>query len=218
MIMSIDTIIMGVIMISGLAVGFFGINIYRYAVIIMNAVGGYFLGKIVSSYFLGNLAGEGIFHDMDTSAGGSFILAVFVIAGAALGIFLYQIMGAVAGAVGAGFMFSAGMQVLMGQSTISSLMGWFIGLILGAVLGVLAVNFQRWPMIIFTALVGARIAGYAASHLFSGMGWAEKIAMPVHNVFFTIGTPDTIRMAFFLELFAVLTVIGLIVQALVRDD
>ena len=47
--MDIESFFMAVILIGGLAVGFFGINIYRYVVMIMSGAGGFFLGRIAST-------------------------------------------------------------------------------------------------------------------------------------------------------------------------
>ena len=67
--MNIDEVFLVVLMIGGLFVTFFGINFYRYASIIMSAAGGYMLGKILFSDMLSGFVGEGVFREMDGSAG-----------------------------------------------------------------------------------------------------------------------------------------------------
>ncbi|MBR1797854.1 MAG: hypothetical protein IJ757_07600 [Clostridiales bacterium] len=216
--MEFDSILLGIILIAGLVVACFGVNIYRYAVIFMSAAGGYMLANIVYGSFFSEVEGEGVFRSMEAGAGRSFIMAFFIIVGAALGFFLFKIMGPVVAAVGGGFMFSKMMQVLMGADVTSAIIGWVMGIFIGALLGGLAVMYQRWFMIIFTALVGARMAAYTGAFFLAETTIAPSIAKPVLGLFPTISTFNVIAMALSLELFIVITVIGLVAQAILRND
>lgn len=216
--MNFDDIFLVVLLIGGLFVTFFGINFYRYAVIIMSAAGGYMLGSLAFSGVLSGFVGEGVFRDMDGSAGYSFVLGLFVIAGAALGFFLYEIMGAIVAGVGGGFMFARLFEALLGRGTSSILVGAVIGGFVGIVLGIIAVKYERWVLILFTAMCGARIAGYTGAALISDTSVAATLAKPMVG-FFSKSFPEcALEMALALELFIVLTILGNIVQRIIRDD
>ena len=82
--MGLDEAALILMLIGGIAVAAAGINIYRYAVIIMSAAGGYCLANMLFAGAVGGNVGNGVFKDMDGSAGQSFIVAIFVFAGAVL--------------------------------------------------------------------------------------------------------------------------------------
>lgn len=216
--MNVDDLFLVVILIGGLFVTFFGINFYRYAVIIMSAAGGYMLGQLAFSNVVSDLVGEGVFREMDGSAGYSFVLGVCVIAGAALGFFLYEIMGAIVAGVGGGFMFARLFQAFLGRDMSSILIGAVIGGLIGIVLGIIAVKYERWVLILFTSLCGARIAGYTGAYLLSTTSFAATLAKPCVG-FFSRSFPEcAIEMAIALELFVVLTILGNVGQRIIRDD
>ena len=215
--MDLDSFFMAVILVGGLAVGFFGINIYRYCVVIMSGAGGFFLGKIACEKFFSNIAGEGVFRESNATSIDSFVIAVCVLVGIALGYFLYNIMGPLVGGVGAGFLFAKAAQVLVNADTVTMLVFAAIGVAVGAVLGALAVKCGSWPMIIFCALSGARLASYTGAFYLHSQSFATSIAKPVMRLF--QDSPfDATRMAISLELFVVLAILGTVVQAIVRDD
>ena len=93
----------------------------------------------------------------------------------------------------------------------------FIGVIIGAVLGAAAVKMSGWAMIIFCALAGARLASYTGAYYLSSTSIAGTLAKPVIGMFQEFPL-DAARMAISLELFVVLTILGTVVQAIVRDD
>ena len=68
--------LLAIILVGGIAVCFFGINIYRYAVIVMAGAGGFMLGRIACDMFLNDHAGEGVLRDSSATAMDSFIIAV----------------------------------------------------------------------------------------------------------------------------------------------
>lgn len=216
--MGLDEIFLAILLIGGLVVGFLGINLYRYAVIIMSSAGGYALGNMVCKMFFDQVAGEGVLHDSSSSAIDSFVIAVFVIVGGVLGYALYNVMGPVVGAVGGAFMFAKGVQAVAGVNATNAFLGVFIGIVIGAGLGVLAVKFNGWAMIIFTALAGARITGYAGAYFLHKSSIAATLAKPTLSMFSANFPTDAIRMALFLELFVILTVLGIVVQSILRDD
>jgi len=207
--MGFDSIAFVIITLAGLCVCFAGINIYRYAIIIMGGAGGFALGRIVCMSLIKNIAGEGVFADMDVSAADSFVIAFFVIGGCALGFALYEIMGVAVAGIGAAFLLAKGFQSVMGVDLMSVLIGSVLGIFIGCIIGFLAVQRKGFWAILFTALAGARIVGYAASHL---------LAKPIVGVFQSAFPADAVRMAIAVELFAVLTIIGLVVQLIVRQD
>ena len=216
--MNIDEVFLVVLMIGGLFVTFFGINFYRYASIIMSAAGGYMLGKILFSDMLSGFVGEGVFREMDGSAGYSFVLGVCVIGGAALGFFLYEIMGALVAGVGGGFMFARLFQAFLGRDMSSIFIGAVIGGLIGIVLGIIAVKYERWVLILFTALCGARIASFMGAAMLASTSIAATLAKPCVG-FFSRSFPEcAIEMAIALELFVVLTILGNIFQRFIRDD
>lgn len=216
--MDFDEIFLVVILIGGLFVTFFGINFYRYASIIMSAAGGYMLGRLAFSGVLSDFVGEGVFRDMDGSAGYSFVLAIFVIAGAALGFFLYEIMGAIVAGVGGGFMFARLFQAFLGRDMSSIFIGAVIGGLIGIVLGIIAVKYERWVLILFTSLCGARIAGYTGAYLLASTSIAATLAKPCVGFFSHAFPESAIEMAIALELFIVLTILGNIGQRFIRED
>lgn len=216
--MNIDEIFLGIILVGGLFVGFFGINFYRIAVIIMNGAGGYILARLLYSNFIGDMVGEGVFREMDPSAGYSFVIAIFIFAGAGLGYFFYQIMGPLAAAVGGGFLFARLFQVLMGRDMSSAFIGAIIGGFLGIVIGLIAMKFEKVPLIIFTALVGARLAGYTGAYFLATSGVGKTLAKPFIGLFSQRFPGEATQLAIFLELYVVLLIAGTIVQLIIRDD
>ena len=209
---------MAFFLIGGLFVTFMGVNLYRYAVIIMGAVGGYFLGNLFYDAVLGDNVGEGIFHDMNSSAGQSFVIAIFVLVTGALAFALYQIMSPIIGGAGGGFMFASLMVLLMGSGISSQITGWVIGLIIGVGLGIWAIYGHGWGMIIFTALGGARILSYCGSLLLYESDIGKSIAKPVATMISSIVTPEITRSALMIEIFLAATILGIIVQAFIRND
>ena len=92
------------------------------------------------------------------------------------------------------------------------------GLIIGALISMLAIKFEGFALIIFTALAGGRIAGYAAAGLLRAKEIGALIAKPCIGLFSARFPGDAVRLSIALELFLVITVIGIIVQAILRDD
>ncbi len=215
--MDIESFFMAVILIGGLAVGFFGINIYRYVVVIMSGAGGFFLGRIACEQFFTGLAGEGVFRESNAGAIDSFVIAVCVIVGVALGFFCYTFMGPIVAAIGNGFLVYKAASVVIHSDTVTRMVLAFIGVIIGAVLGAAAVKMSGWAMIIFCALAGARLASYTGAYYLSSTSIAGTLAKPVIGIFQEFPL-DATRMALSLELFVVLAILGTVVQAIVRDD
>lgn len=216
--MNIDEIFLGIILVGGLFIGFFGINFYRIAAIIMNGAGGYILARLVYSHFIGNMVGEGVFREMDPSAGYSFVIAIFIFAGAGLGYFFYQIMAPLSAAIGGGFLFARLFEVLMGRDMSSAFIGAVIGGFLGIVIGLIAVRFEKVPMIVFTSLVGARLAGYTTAYFLATSSIGKSMAKPFIGLFSQRFPGEATQLAIFLELYVVLLVAGIIVQLIIRDD
>ncbi len=216
--MEIERFFLAVILIAGIAIAAYGINIYRYCVVAMSGAGGFMLGRIVCAKFLSNVSTEGVLRDSNVSAMDSFVLAVFVLGGLALGYALYNIMGPLVAAVGGGFAFSKLAMAFGIYDLTTNLVIAAIGGIIGAVLGAAAVTIQRWPLIIFTAVSGARMASYAGAYFLKDTGFGPGIAKPLVGLFSSGAANDAVRMALSLELFIIVAVIGIIIQAIVRDD
>ena len=216
--MVIDDFFIAVILIAGLIVGFAGINIYRYAVIAMSGAGGYMLGSIVCKNFLNGMVGEGIFRESNTSSVDSFVIAVFVLAGIGLAFAFYNIMGAVTAGIGSAFIFARIAQVFMGLDVMTMMVAACIGAIIGATLGYLAVKANGWPMIIFTALCGARMASYTGALYLRKTAIASTIAKPVIGYVQSTFPDQALRVSLSIELFIVLTILGIVVQSFLRDD
>ena len=181
--MGFDTIALGIILAGGLFVACAGINFYRYAVIIMSAASGYAIGKNICDSFLNGKVGEGVLRESNTTAVDSFVMAVCILGFAALGYGLYQIMGTLVAAVGGAFLLSKISMALMGSDMISMMIGAFTGLIIGALISMLAIKFEGFALIIFTALAGGRIAGYAAAGLLRAKEIGALIAKPCIGLF-----------------------------------
>ena len=216
--MGVDEILLAIILIGGLVVGFFGINVYRYAVIIMSGAGGFMLGRIACSMFFDDVTGEGVLWASDSGAVDSFVLGFGVIVGCALGFFLYNVMGPIVAAIGGGFLCAKALQAVGGADTTNALVGAMLGVIIGATLGILAVKFNKFPMLLFTALCGARITAYCGAYFLSTSSLGAAIAKPFLGIFAESFPQDAVRMAIFLELFVVLSVLGIIVQCIIRED
>ncbi len=216
--MNIDEIFLGIILVGGLFIGFFGINFYRIACIIMNGATGYVLGRMLYDYVVGNVVGEGVFREMDASAGYSFVIAVFVLGGAALGYFFYQIMSPLCAAIGGGFLFARLFQVLMGRDISSAFIGAVIGGFLGIIIALIAFKFEKVALIVFTSLIGARFAGYSGAYFLATTGIGKTIANPFVGTFAQRFPGEATQMAIFLELYVVLLVLGIVVQLIIRDD
>ena len=216
--MPIDGFFMAIILIGGLVVGFVGINIYRYAVIIMSGAGGYMLGSMVCKNFLNGVVGEGIFRESNASAADSFVIAIFVLVSVGLAFAFYNIMGDVSAGIGSAFIFARIAQIFMGYDLMTMMVAACIGAIIGATLGYLAVKANGWAMIIFTALCGARMASYTAAVYLHGTSIATKVAKPVVGYVQSTFPNDAIRVALSIELFIVLAILGIVVQSFLRDD
>ena len=216
--MGLDEAALILMLIGGIAVAAAGINIYRYAVIIMSAAGGYCLANMLFAGAVAGNVGNGVFKDMDGSAGQSFIVAIFVFAGAGLGFALYQLWGALVAGVGGALMLGRVVEVYMGEGYSSKIIGWGFGLLIGLGLGVLAVQFGRRWMIVFTALCGARIVGYAGSRLLVGSPIGATLAKPLLTMFSGIEATEAATLALSLEIIVAVTIIGFIVQSIIRND
>jgi len=216
--MDFNTIALGIILIGGLFVACAGINFYRYAVIIMSAASGFALGKMICDNFLNGKVGEGVMRDTSATAVDSFVMAVCILGLAALGYGVYQIMGTLVAAVGGAFLLSKISMALMGADMISMMIGAFAGLILGSLISMLAIKYEGFPLIVFCALAGGRIAGYAASFFLRAHQIGNLIAKPCHGLFAARFPGDAIRLSIALELFLVIAVIGIVVQSIIRDD
>ena len=216
--MELFDFLLAIILIGGLGVCFLGINIYRYAVIIMSGAGGFMVGRMFCNMFLNNFEGEGVLRDSSTSAMDSFVIAVCVIGGCALGFFLYNAMGIIVATIGGGFMFAKGLQAIGGADMTNLLVGALIGVLIGAGLGILAVKFNKFPMVLFTALCGARITGYCGASFLADSEIAPTLAKPLLGIFSEAPAEDAVRMAIFLELFVILTILGIVIQSFIRED
>ena len=216
--MGFDSIALGIILVGGLFTACAGINFYRYAVIIMSAAGGYALGKIICDSFLNGMVGEGVLRESDTGAVDSFVMAVCILGFAALGYALYQIMAILVSSIGAAFFFAKLAQALMGADMLSLMIGAFAGLVIGALIAMLAIKFEGIVMIIFTALAGGRIAGYAAAFFLRANSIGALIAKPCMGLYSARFSGDVIRLSLALELMLVIAVIGVIIQLVIRDD
>ena len=216
--MGFDTIALGIILVGGLFVACAGINFYRYAVIIMSAASGYAIGRIICDSFLNGKVGEGVMRETNTTAVDSFVMAVCILGLAALGYGIYQIMGTLVAAVGGAFLLSKISMALMGSDMVSMMIGAFAGLILGALISMLAIKYEGFALIIFTALAGGRVAGYAAAGLLKANEIGALIAKPCIGLFSARFPGDAVRLSIALELFVVIAVIGVVVQAILRDD
>ncbi len=216
--MDFEGIMFVIILIGGLFVGFFGINFYRYSAILMSAAGGFMLGRVVNEHLIANIIGEGVFRESSSSSATSFVLAVFVLGGAALGAFLYKAMPIAVAGIGAAFMMAKAFQCLMGADIMSAFIGATIGAVGGAIIAAVAVKVERFAMIIFMALIGARMAGYTAASFLVKTSIGASLAKPFVGLFNTRFPAEAGELALFLELFIVLTVLGVVVQAIVRND
>lgn len=216
--MGFDNIALGIILVGGLFVACAGINFYRYAVIIMSAASGFAIGKIICESFLNGMVGEGVLRESNTGAVDSFVMAVCILGFAALGYGLYQIMGILVGAVGGAFMLAKIAQALMGADLLSLMIGAFAGLVIGSLLAMLAIKFERFALILFTAIAGGRIAGYAASFFLKGQEIGAAIAKPFLGLYSARFPGDAIRLSLALEIFLAVAIIGIVVQLVIRDD
>ncbi|MCQ2515828.1 MAG: TMEM198/TM7SF3 family protein [Saccharofermentans sp.] len=210
--------LLAIVVIAGLVVALAGYNLFRYSVIIMGGVGGFFLGNMLFSDLLSGLIGEGILHDMNGSAGASFVVAVVMLVTAALAYALYNIMAPIIAGVGGGFMFVSLMALSPYSGIVGSVSGFFLGLIVGIALGLAAVYVQRWAAIVFTALCGARIVAYAGAKLLMTYPVGTAIGNPVASMFKFVDTGVALELALFLELFVFISVVGIIVQNITRAD
>ena len=215
--MGINEVFMAIILFGGIITAAAGINLYRYCVIAMSASGGFLLARMVVAKFAG-VEGQGVFHDMDIGAGQSFIIALGVIVGAALGFFLFQIMGAVSAGIGAAFLFTTILSLLMGSDITTTLIGSVTGLFVGLLLGFVAVKYQGIWLIIFTALCGARMAGYGAASIWGSEPIASTLTKPLMGLYSGVAQADAVRLAFSLEVFVVVLILGVIIQSLIRND
>lgn len=195
-----------------------GYNLFRYSVIIMGGVGGFFLGNIAYDYFLADSMGEGVLRSTSGSAGVSFIIAFVMLAAMALAYAFYNIMAPIIAAVGAGFMFSTLAALTPGAGYGSNMIGFFFGVIVGALFGVAAVQFQKWVAILFTSMCGARIVAYAGAKLLLGTSIATTVGSPVANALDITDSSMALELALFLELFVIVTVVGFVIQYLTRGE
>ena len=216
--MGFNSIALGILLIAGLVVAGFGINIYRYAVIIMSAAGGFALGQIICENFLNGKVGEGVLRETNAGAIDSFVMAVCILGFAALGYGVYQIMGTLVAAVGGAFLFMRLSQALMGMDMVSTMIGVVTGLVIGSLISMLAIKYERFPLILFTALAGGRIAGFAGAFFLSSMEFGPAIAKPFLGLYSARFPSDAVEMSIALELFLVISVIGIVVQLILRDD
>ncbi len=213
----VENTALAVILIGGLVITFLGVNIYRYAVMIMGGGGGFVLGKIVYDNFVAGWIGQGVLRESDSSAAGSFVIAVFVFGGVFLGYALYNIMGILIAAVGGAFMFAKGMQVLLGVDILYALIGAVVGAFVGALVSAMALKMDGRMMIVFMSLAGARMVGYAGSILLSTTSFGATIAKPFAGWFSHSYPQDAVSMVIFLELFIVVFIIGMIGQTFIRE-
>ena len=216
--MGMDEVALFLMLIGGLIVACAGINIYRYAVIIMSAAGGYCLANMLFTGALADNVGDGVFRDMDGGAGKSFVVFIFVFAAAGLGFALYQIWGAIVAGVGGALMLGRVVEVYMGDGFSSQIIGWGFGLLIGLGLGVMAVQFGRRWMIFFTALCGARIVGYAGARLLAGSSIAGVLVKPVAGMFSGISATEVATLGMSLEIIIFMTIAGFIIQSIIRND
>jgi|GEM_PF-1353585 len=213
------TVVMAVVLIAGLVVAFAGYNIFRYSIILMGGTGGFFIGRMFFSNVLSGMVGDGIFHDMSGSAGASFIVGLFVLVAAGLSFALYKVMLPIIGAIGGGFMFGSGVSIVMGGIMSSpKLVGWIIGAIVGASLAVAAMFVENWAAIIFTAIAGARMAGYAGAYLLSNTDFGVSIGRPVANLFDIADPVYALQVGLFVICFLAVLILGLIAQFVTRPD
>lgn len=216
--MELTDVVLAFIVLAGLVVAFGGYNFFRYSVIIMGGVGGFFLGNMFFTNYLSGMIGEGVLHAMSGSKGASFVIAVVVLIAVALSYAFYNIMAPIVAGVGGGFFLSNLLVLSPGAGPASSITGFFLGLIVGISLGLAAVQYQRWVAVVFTALCGARIIGYAGAKLLLTTSIGTAIGSPVASMFSFAEPGVALEMAIFLELFIFITIAGTVVQLLTRAE
>ncbi len=216
--MVLTDVFLAFIILAGLVVAFGGYNFFRYSVIIMGGVGGFFLGNIFFTNYLSGMIGEGVLHAMSGNKGASFVIAVVVLITVALSYAFYSIMAPIIAGVGGGFFLSNLLVLSPGAGPASSITGFFLGLLIGIILGLAAVQYQRLVAIIFTALCGARIIGYAGAKLLVTTSIGTAIGSPIASWFSFADHSVALEMAIFLELFIFITIAGSLVQLVTRAE
>lgn len=216
--MELTDVFLAFIILAGLVVAFGGYNFFRYSVIIMGAVGGFFLGNMFFTNYLSGMIGEGVLHDMSGNKGASFVIAFVVLVVVALSYAFYSIMAPIIAGVGGGFFMVSMMVLVPGAGPASYISGFFMGLIVGIALGIAAVQYQRWVAVVFTALCGARIIGYAGAKLLVATSIGSAIGNPLATSFSFVEQGTALEIALFLELFVFFSIAGTVVQLFTRAE
>lgn len=216
--MVVNEVVLAFVLLAGIVVTLSGYSFFRYSVVISGAVGGFFLGNIFFKNYLSGIMGEGVFRETSGNAGASFVIAFIMIAAVALSWSFPKIMAIVVGGVGCGFFFSSLGVLVPGAGPESGVIGFFLGVFVGAIFGYVAAAYEKMPAIVFTSLCGARILSYAGAKLLLTTSIGATIGNPIRSWFSLAGASGSLEFALLFELFVAATVIGIVVQSLTRAD
>lgn len=171
---------------------------YRFFLFLL-PVWGFFFGFGLGAQTIQAIFGTGFLSDVTSWVVGFIVALVFAVLSYLFYIFAVALIGGSLGyAIGTGIMLAIFPQM--------DILAWIVGIVVGVVfaIGVLALNIQKWVVLIATAALGAAVIVGTFLFMFGGLPSSQLVANPVRVVLQT--SP------FWAIIFLVIAVLGAVAQ------
>ncbi len=179
-----------ILIIAGLVICFKGYRLFRLSITLLGAFGGYHLG-----YYLYNTFGESLGLDNNETAKWVVVLGCTIALGG-LAYTVYKKAVIVISAVGFGYWFATRVPEAswMENRVLSPLITkWVIGLVLGLIFGIIVFVIQKWAIMLFTAIAGARVISATAVGILMGFEPVVKVSEKLgETIFPNVSLPNDI--------------------------
>lgn len=184
--MGVDELVQTIVIAcAGLFVCFGGYKFFRASITLLGLIAGWFLGNIIFDTFA---------DDFDLADNSNAMWIVIGVCMAALGgsaFALYQkaIVGIATLAVAYWF-YDSYSRVREPDNVGTSILYAFIGLGLGMIAGLAVLHIQKWAIMLFTAIIGARVSGEVLAPIFIEIEPVRKGATKLMEFVFSDSSGD----------------------------